>query len=171
MSKISQRVELVANILIIVVAALLIGVLVHRYFLSPEPAADRPAPMQPTAGEKVNLPDVDWSQPPKTLILALQSTCRYCTESAPFYKQLQERARGQNVRLLAIFPGRPEESLSYLGGLGIQGLEVKQAPLNALRVGGTPTLILANDKGEVTHFWIGKLSSDQERAVLEQLTN
>lgn len=166
MSKISQRVEFIANALIIVVAVALLAVIGQKYLFN---RTVQPSPVQPSVGTKVKLPDADLSGHPKTLILALQKGCHFCSESAPFYKRLLEGARGGNVRLLAVLPGTPEESMAYLKELGLTNLEVKQSPLNAIQVGGTPTIILTNDKGEVTNFWVGKLEADKEEEVLSQL--
>lgn len=171
MSKIDRKIELAANILIIVVAVLLIGVTAQRYFLSPAPVPGQTTRVQPTLGTKINLPRTDWSGKPKTLILALQSGCHFCTDSAPFYKRLQESVRDKNVRLVAVLPGRLEESTSYLNQLGLTNLEVKQTPLDTLQTSGTPTLILVNDKGEVTHFRVGRLRSDKEIEVINQLNS
>jgi thioredoxin-related protein len=169
MSKLNQKVELAANILIIVVAVLLVGVLVQRYFFpSPAPSNQRPR-VQPTVGTKVNLPGTDWSRQPKTLILVLQKGCRFCTESAPFYKRLEEGVRNKNVKLVAVLPGKQEESAAYLNELGLTNLEMKQSPLDALQVSGTPTLVLTNDKGEVTDYWVGKLSPEAEAEVFGKL--
>jgi thioredoxin-related protein len=117
----------------------------------------------------VNLPDTDWSQQPQTLILVLESTCRYCNESAPFYRKLVQEVQEKNTKLIAVLPSKVEESKPHLDGLGLSSIEVRQAPLDTLQISGTPTLILTNDKGEVTNFWIGKLSTDRELDVLNKL--
>jgi hypothetical protein len=38
---------------------------------------------------------------------------------------------------------------------------------NALNVNGTPTLILVDSTGRVLEFWVGKLSQEEERQVME----
>jgi hypothetical protein len=169
MSRINQKIELTANILIIVVAVLLIGVIAQRYFFAPSTDPNQPTRVHPTVGTKINLPDTDWSRQPKTLIIALQKGCHFCGESAPFYKRLQESAQNKNVKLVAVLPGKQEESMAYLSELGIANLDVKQLPLNTLQIGGTPTLILTNDKGEVTDYWVGKLSPEKESEVFNKL--
>lgn len=59
--------------------------------------------------------------------------------------------------------------MAYLSEIGIANLDVKQLPLNTLQIGGTPTLILTNDKGEVTDYWVGKLSPEKESEVFNKL--
>jgi len=165
-NKLSSKVELTANILIIVVAVFFVVVLAQKYFFY---SANKQVQIQPTVGMKVNLPDIDWSKQPKTLILALRADCRFCNESTPFYQRLLAEAKPANVKLIAVFPTTVEESTAYLNELGLQGFEVRRSPLNNLQVGGTPTLILTDDKGEVTNYWVGKLPSDKEDEVINKL--
>jgi thioredoxin-related protein len=169
MSKVSQKIELTANVLIIVVAVLLVGVVVQKYFFGS--SSNPPTRLQPTVGSKINVPEVDLSAQPKTLLLVLQKDCKYCTESADFYKRLLEKTQNKNIKLVAVLPGKIEESKTYLDKLGINNLEVKQSSLDNLQTGGTPTLILTNNKGEVTNFWIGKLPADKEDEVITQLNS
>jgi hypothetical protein len=56
MNKFSQRVELIANITIVVVAVLLVGVLVQKSFFN-STAHRRPARLEPVIGSKMQLPD------------------------------------------------------------------------------------------------------------------
>lgn len=168
MKKIYSRVELTANVLIIIVALLFAVVLVQREILN-KPAFNQPPRVQPTIGSRVNLSDVNWSQHPKTLILALQTRCKFCNESAPFYKRLIESAQNENVKLVAVFPTGKEEGANHLKELGLTNLDVKQAPLNSLRVSGTPTLILTNAQGEITNYWVGRLTPDKETEVISHL--
>ena len=167
MNKWLQKVELVTNILVIFVAVLIIGVLVQRYLFTR--GADQPTRVEPTVGKPVNLPGEDWSARPKTVVLALQTTCHFCNESAPFYKRLVEFVKDKNIKIVAIFPQSGEESTAHLNHLGVTGMEVKQAPVSLLETSGTPTLVITNDKGEVTNYWIGRLSRNEETEVIKKL--
>ena len=169
MSRISQKVELIANVTIIVAAVLLIGVVAQKYFF-PRTKVMPPARMQPVIGARMNLPDVNWSRQPKTLILALQTGCHFCDESVPFYKRIAENAKAENVKVIAAFPTGVEDSTAHLKALGLTNVEVRQLPLESLQTSGTPTLILTDDKGEITNYWLGKLTPDKEAQVLEQIT-
>ncbi|MEJ7863227.1 MAG: hypothetical protein WKF90_16480 [Pyrinomonadaceae bacterium] len=170
MSKFYQKVELVANILIIVLAVAIGGILIQKYFfLSAAPSVNQQARLQPTIGTKMTAPDVDWSQQPKTLVLALQASCHFCNESAPFYKRVIEAVGDKNIKLVAVFPASVEESALHLKKLGLTSMEVRESSLGSLQVSGTPTLILTNDKGEITDYWVGKLTPDKEMEVLSQL--
>jgi hypothetical protein len=170
MSRLSQRVELIANVTIIVAAVLIVGVVAEKYFFRSTPRG-RPSRLQPVIGSKIDLSNVNWASHPKTLILALQRGCRFCEESAPFYKRIAASVRGRNVQLVAAFPTEVEESTAHLAALGLEGLEVRQSSLESLQTSGTPTLILTNDKGEVTDYWLGKLTPDKETEVLGKLSS
>lgn len=171
MNKINQKVELAANILIVIVALLLIGVITQRYFFSSPTIVGQPQRQQPTLGKKVNLESVDFSAQPKTVVIALQTTCGFCNESAPFYKRLLEETKGKNIKFIAVLPTPVAESTKHLAELGITGFEIKQAPITLLEASGTPTIILTNNKGEITDFWIGKLPVDKESEVIKQLNS
>jgi thioredoxin-related protein len=168
MGKFSQKIELTANIFIIVVAVVFGVVLVQKYFFT---SANQPTRVQPTVGAKMKIPNEDWSKQSKTVILALQTTCHFCNESAPFYKRLMQAVQGKNIKIVAVFPQTVEESTAHLTQLGVIGMEVKQAPISALDTSGTPTLILTNDKGEVTNYWVGKLPPDKETEVINTLNS
>ena len=111
MEKINQKIELVANIFIILVALAIGGVLVQKYFLAAPP--NQQARVEPKVGSQMNAPDVDWSQQPKTLILALQTDCHFFNESAPFYKRVIETVKNKNIKLVAVFPTEIEESAKH----------------------------------------------------------
>jgi thioredoxin-related protein len=106
---------------------------------------------------------VDWSKNEKTLVMAVSSTCHFCTESAPFYRDIRARTR---VHTIAVLPQSVYEGRNYLSSLGVQVDEVLQAPLNSIDVNGTPTLILVGRDGTVIRTWLGKLPPDLEKEVL-----
>lgn len=169
MSKLKNKIELVANVAIIVVAILIGIVFVKNYLLAPAPAPETRDYRVPV-GTKVSLPGVDWAQNGQTLLLVLKKGCRYCAESAPFYQRLiRETSAKSPVHLVAVLPHEVNEAKQYLGSLSVPIDEVRQSELDALKVQGTPTLILVNEKGEVVESWVGKLPAEQETEVLKRI--
>lgn len=170
MSSLIKRIELIANLAIIVVAILL-GVVLVRSYLFPRSLAFQTAnasAIQP--GTKLSLSGVDWKANGRTLVMALSTQCHFCSESASFYQRIaQERAKSGSVRLVAVLPQPVEESQKYLKELGVTVDEIKQAKLDSFGVNGTPTLIVANDQGIVTDSWRGKLTDEKENVVLSRL--
>lgn len=166
-----KRIELLANISIILVAALLGIVLVKSYLLTntpkPKPAASSTGSNQLRAGTNISIPDIDWSKNGQTIVLAISDGCHFCSESAPFYQRLWTERR--NTHLVAVLPQPVEESKKYLNGLNVSIDDVRQVPLASFGVTSTPTLILVNDKGAIINSWVGKLTADREREVLASL--
>lgn len=161
--RVAKKVELVANIGIVIVA-LLAAVLFVRNYLGRSPK-----PQTISIGSKVKLKDVNWRANRKTLVLALSTNCHFCTESAPFYRQLVKTAASQNVRTLAVFPQSLTEATSYLAAEAVKVDFVQQSPLPDIQVSGTPTVLLVNENGEVKAVWVGKLPAEREKDLLDRL--
>lgn len=165
MKSLTKKIELLANVTIIALALLLGGVLIKRYLLT------EAKPVEASAGDKISVPEVDWTKNGQTLLLVLQSDCRYCTESAEFYQRLVREAANRNrARIVAVLPQEVSDSRQYLDEHGIKVDEVRQGSLETMKIAGTPTLIMVNDKGVVTNVWRGKLTPEKESEVLSHLT-
>jgi hypothetical protein len=168
MNHLYKRIELVANIAIILVAIALVGVLAKRYVFTGSNQNQPPA--RSNVGTKVSQLGLDWSKSDRNLVLMLSTSCRFCTESGPFYQRLvQERSQRDTFHLAAVLPQPVDEGRSYLNGLGVQIDDVKQISLPEMRVSGTPTLLLVNSAGVVTEEWLGKLPPEKENEVLSRL--
>ena len=170
MRTIVKKLEIVANVSIIVVSILLAVALAKHFFFNAPTRIDGPVRNYIRKGQKVALQDVDWAKNGRTLILVLQKDCRFCSESAPFYKTLvQNGAKRSNIHMLAVLPQATDEGKKYLNDLGVAIDDVRQEQLSVLTVEGTPTLILVNDAGVATDVWMGKLKPDKEAEVLSRL--
>ena len=163
MENLHKRLELIANIAIIIVAIALGVVLVKKYVrVQPTTVDSNTSANEPRVVEKINLPGIDWSKR-ATLVLAISTSCHFCTESAPFYRDLAQAHNG--IRLMAVLPQPIEVGKHYLDTLGVQVDEVLQAPLNEINVKGTPTLLLVNREGTVVGKWVGRLPAEKEAQV------
>ena len=169
MVKISQTLKLEFYILTLIIGHIIGGVLLQKYmFIEPE-LFNRNEEPHPVIGSKVELPDVNWSKNPKTIIFTMRTDCAPCRESAAFYKHIIQTADKRRVRFVAALPTTKKESIFYLYNLGLTGMDVKQAAPDTLDVTNTPTLILTDDTGTVTDFWVGKLSPEEENEVISKL--
>lgn len=162
----SKKIETIANAAIIVVAVLLSGFLAQKYFFSEN---SQPKPTEIVKGTKISLPDVNWLQNRKTLLVVLQKDCRFCSESMPFYKKLVGKSKEKGIQMVAVLPDSREEGIQYLKENGVEIQEFRQSKLGEINVRGTPTLILTDEKGEVLNSWIGKLSFEKENEVMDSL--
>jgi thiol-disulfide isomerase/thioredoxin len=161
-----KKIELIANVAIIVVAIMLGVVLVKRYL---SPAAPQEAGPAAPVGAKLQLAGVEWAKSNQTVVLGLQEGCHFCSESAPFYQRLAAEAARRNVPVVAVLPQPVEVGRRYLDSLHVPLGDVRQATLGSLGVQATPTLMLVNGEGKVTEGWVGKLSPETESVVLGKL--
>lgn len=166
-STVYKKIELLANVCIIVVAVILGFVLIKRFVFPPTPTEPGE---NVKVGTRISLPDINWSQSERSLVLVLQKGCHFCTESGPFYQHLtRETTALTNVRLIAALPQDVGEGRQYLSDLGVAVNEIRQVPPASLGVRGTPTLLLVDNTGTITDVWVGKLPPDKEAEVLRRL--
>jgi hypothetical protein len=162
-SKVAKKIEMAANVAIVIAAIAIIFVLVRNYTKKPE------VPPTIATGAKVPLKDVSWQSNPKSLVMVVSTTCHFCTESAGFYRQLVSQCKQQHVRTIAVLPQPATEAEAYLKNEGVAVDEIRQAALSDIPVGGTPTLLLVDGSGVVKSVWIGKLPDAQEKEVISKL--
>ena len=169
MNKVHNRINMVVNLAIILVVAL-IGVAIARRYVPSFRSQNKNHDYRVAPGKNVALPGVDWQKNGETLLLVLDTKCAFCTASAPFYQEItRDAARNRSVRVVAVLPESVAESKQYLSDLNVPIDEVRQASFEALGVQGTPTLILVNRNGQVDQSWPGKLLPDQETEVLKRI--
>lgn len=176
MNNIKGKIEVAANLSIIAVAILLCVVLVKSYLV---PKAIIPTPAQSSAaapveartitqrGEQVRLAGVDWKTNGKTLLLALSTTCHFCTQSGPFYQRVAKEHG--DVQLIVLVPQAVEDGQAYLKRLGVSIDDVRQVPFDDLGLQGTPTLVLVDSNGSVADAWVGALPPTKENDVISRL--
>lgn len=115
------------------------------------------------------LQDYSYSNARATLVLAVRSTCGFCTQSMPFYSRIVDavaRSKGA-VHLIAVSTESEDVLRSYFEthDVKVDSFESSQS----LRIAGTPTLLLADSKGVVQDVWVGRLDDSGEAAVLNRL--
>lgn len=163
-NKTAKRIEIAANVAIVIVALAAISIFARNFWA-------RPAQPHHTiaTGTKFDLKDENWQTSRKSVVLALSTTCRFCTESAGFYRELSQECKKQHIHLVAVLPQPVNEAKAYLQGESVAVDEVKQASFAGLQVSGTPTLLIIDDKGIVKNVWYGKLADSGEKEVLATL--
>jgi hypothetical protein len=164
MNNFSRKIEITANVAIVLVAVLVAFVAVKRFWLSGGEVTGV------SAGSRISIPGVDWRQNGESLVIALSPRCHFCTESAPFYQRLvKESAASPGAHLVGVFPEQAENGEQYLAGLGVHLPEVRRGQFPKMGIEATPTLLLVNQEGVVSHVWIGKLTPEKEADVLSQI--
>jgi Redoxin len=165
MSGIVKKIEVAANIAIIAVAIMIGAVLIQKYYIRSK-TKEFPAVL---IGTKISIPNIDWSKNRRSLVLALQAECHYCSESASFYQRLASEASARKIRLVAVLPQTIEEGQNYLNSLKVPIDDIRQASLRSIGVQGTPAILLVDSNGEVKASWLGKLPPNKESEALNSL--
>lgn len=108
----------------------------------------------------------------KTVVLFIHPSCRYCTQSMPFYRRLVTEAekRQQHVTVRALSTVDEPLLRGYLAehALARMAAARAQAPPG---VTGTPTLLVLDRDGHALTSFTGALSASQEASVLRSLVD
>ena len=114
---------------------------------------------------------VDFQTAPKTLLLLLNTDCRYCAESSDFYNILATSSTvvDGKTNIIALFPNGENQIREYQQQQRLSFRALSSPEFSLLRRTGTPTLILTNPNRQIIDFWIGKLSSEAEQEVRNAL--
>jgi thioredoxin-related protein len=120
-------------------------------------------------GQKVLLRDVNWEQNSRTLILVLSPSCRFCEESAPFYRNLLKNQVAGQWQAVIVVPEKIATTTAYVQTHGFIGVQALSANFESLGVLATPTLLLTDREGKLQQFWVGELGTNEEEAVAAAL--
>jgi hypothetical protein len=165
-----KRIELLTNVSIIIVAVLVAAFAVRSFLYGGSAAAHKPPSDMIKTGMKFSLPGADWSKKDSHLVLVLQKGCHFCSESAPFYRQLVAGvANRTDLELMAVLPQNAVDAQQYLNEIQVPVGDVRQANMVATKVYATPTILLVDKTGMVTDLWRGKLPPDKESEILDRL--
>ena len=164
-SKVRANIELTAQVIIALAVVVAAAALVKRTFY---PGQGNPNLPRISAGERLNIPDVNWEQNKKSLVFFLKKDCPYCTSSAPFYRQLLEEASKRNVKSLAILPNSVDEARKYLQYLELPIENVQTGLLASYKISGTPTVLFVDSQGIVRSAWFGA-APEREKEMPDQL--
>ena len=162
------KLEAMANVTVIVVA-LLVGFVVLRGKISSPPTARSVA-----AGDRIaQIAGLDWSRHQRTLVLALNTGCHFCQDSAPFYQRLihAQRLGADDLEIVAVFPNDEEVVQQLVKHERLTLRIVPGVPLEKLGVNGTPTLLLVDRNGRVERTWVGLLTPREELEVLSAVSS
>jgi hypothetical protein len=160
-----KRLEIAVNISLLC-AFIMVAALAGQRFWS---ARTNARTASPEIGTKVSLAGADWSKSDRNLVLALSTTCHFCSESAPFYKELVHDAAERGIQIIAVLPQAQSASRSYLDGLGIHVQNIFQSSLDSVEAKATPTLLIVDKAGTINKAWVGKLESQREKQVIASL--
>ena len=157
----------ILNLAILLVALVLSALLVRKVFFQP---AQQSPNYRLTTNATLRINGINWADSDRTVLLALSKECKYCSESAEFYRRLAAGIASQtNTRLLAVFSEKESEAEAYLKQLEIPIRELRYVSLSSLGIKSVPTLAILDRNGVVTDMWVGKFSPLEERDLMSKL--
>lgn len=156
----------ILNVAVLVVALILSALLVEKFFFQPAQNPD----YQIAANATLSIGGINWADSDRTVLLALAKECKYCSESAAFYRRLAAGIASQEkTRLVAVFSEKESEAEAYLKQLAVPISEPRHVSLSSLGIRSVPTLAILDRNGVVTDMWVGELSPLEEKALMSKL--
>ena len=149
-----KHLERIANIAVIVAVVVFIGLAIRGDFSLNRTA--RTPSSQDLVGRVVKLSGVSFPSDRNTLVLAVSTTCHFCKDSLPFYKQLTNKVQGR-LNVVAVLPETQQDAQKFLRDADVETNQVVSSSLDVLGVHGTPTILLVDGTGKVSRAWVGRL--------------
>jgi hypothetical protein len=140
--------------------------------LRPVPSTKAEGLAAQLVGKSLQLPV--GSSPQRTVALFVSSTCRFCTRSMEFYRQLS-KARTKapcEFRLVVMGPNEVETKDNIRDYLAKNELTVDESNVVdfiALGIPATPTLVIGDSSRKVRHAWVGLLDQEGQDDVISKI--
>jgi hypothetical protein len=158
----ARKLDVVTNVIAIATCLLASAVLLQKLDLLPRRAPAGAVELR--TGEA--LPAV-WqvrTTPARpTVVAVVRSTCRFCTESMPFYRDLVRKP----VRLVAVSDEPPEVTRAYFSAHGIEPAQIVSAKPSG--ISGTPTLFAVDAAGTIRDRQVGLLTAEKQQQFLASM--
>jgi hypothetical protein len=165
--------EKAANVGIVVVSCAIVADIGYRHFVpapvASSPVAARPAPIEYKVGDTLEpIPGLPASPGSRSLLFVVRSTCPYCTQSMDFYQRVVQQTRSDHlpVRLVGVCLEGLDACNAYFKAHNVSMDLTVGVTLGSIKVSGTPTLLLLDERNKVTSVWTGTLAPSREQAFL-----
>jgi hypothetical protein len=112
--------------------------------------------------------NVSYDKAESTLVLALNTQCKFCRESLPFYRKLLS-THSPTTQIAIIFPNPDKEVLEFVDEAKLPAPAVGGQDFSKFQIDGTPTLVLVGRNGKVQDLWAGELTAAREKQVLSAI--
>lgn len=157
------KLETATHVFLIAVCCLAGGLLIEQRFFSG--ADDGPAPG--LVGREVKLPGADWQAAPVSVLLQISSTCHFCNDSMPFYRQLMAARQSAGAKVPVIVASADAVAVMQ-EHLAEQQVSVDRVLHSRLEGFGTvtPTVYIVDSKGLVKRVFVGELNSSGQKELL-----
>jgi hypothetical protein len=149
---------------------LVVAVIAQQKFGTPSPVSPKVvvgAVLEPTA-------DVTYGPTELTILVGLSSNCRFCEESMPAFRQLNEyvRSRAGRLRVFALALEPLETLGTYLQKNGLttfRPITIDRRAALAVVAALTPQVVVVNRSGTVMESWTGRITERQMQGFVKPL--
>lgn len=163
--------QMMANVAVIALCGLVGWLAVRKG--APAPVAPPSGPPVYRVGEVIDpVRGVDFRAARSTLVMVVREDCHFCQESLPFYRQLSDahvKQPNPTLRIVVASTDAHDALSTYLQSKGVRVDQVSTIESGALKVPGTPALLLVDQTGRILNLWRGKLPERQEKEVFRIL--
>lgn len=159
------KLETATHVFLIGICCLAGGLLIEqRFFSGPEPG---PATAPNLVGRELKLPGADWQSAPVSVLLQISSTCHFCNDSMPFYRQLvaARQAAGAKVPVIVASADAVAVMQQHLADQQVSVDKVLHSRLEGFGT-VTPTVYIVDSKGMVRRVFVGELDPSGEKELL-----
>jgi hypothetical protein len=158
----ARKLDVVTNVIAIATCLLASAVLLQKLDLlprrSPAGAVElRTGAVLPAAWQ------VSTNAGVPTVVAVVRSTCHFCTESMPFYRDLVRKP----VRLVAVSDEPREVTRAYFVAHGVEPAQIVSA--RPAGISGTPTLFAVDAAGRIRDRQVGLLSAEKQQQFLSAI--
>ena len=121
-----DRVTNIAVLIAVVIFLLQVG---RGQFIRRPVAA--PTTAKNLIGKTIRLPGLRLTAGHESLVLAISTTCHFCSDSLPFYKELSAKASGR-LDVIAVLPQPQPEAERFLQAASVHTTQIVSARLDTL---------------------------------------
>jgi hypothetical protein len=162
--------EAAMNVLISAACVSMIAMSV-RTWSAPARSAEPSRPF--TKGERIEGLQIDTSDAPRTAIVFLHSSCRYCAASMGFYKTLVTSEAHRRGKFQFVVAGMEDEATltKFVNDFQLTPDKIVSVPRIDPRVRATPTLLVVDRRGVVQQSWVGQQPQNGERDIVNEVSS
>ncbi len=160
----TKKLEVIANMAVIVTCLVAVGVMLQKAGVLP---AREAGASQPQVGDSLPATWQSKAESPAPAVVAvLRSTCRFCTENMPLYRQLSA-----TKPFIVVSTEPPETMTRYLASHGVTASRVLTVSPSAVGVPGTPTIFVVGRDGRIVIREVGRLSDTKGRELVKTVAS
>ena len=158
-----KALDFTISITVILSGAAAVYVAAAHYLGSAPNVAPNSAEYQ-AADRFAEIPGLDFSAASSTLVVAVRSTCRFCTESMEFYRRLISLSPRARIVFLGT---EPQEALNqYVKEHQIAPDVVVSVKRGSTNLPRTPVVVHVGSDSIIRAVWVGKLPEQGEKEVI-----